>query len=413
MKFAASCSIHQDKLMQPCTRWAPISLQKRTNAGYGLKIIGYWGDLAARASVMIFWIFALSILIAPRVACAATWQATVGSQSTDKGIQALAFLPNELWIHAGDSITWTFPSHEIHTVTFLQQDTDPQQLRPNRPGAPGGGCPGTTASPSSFDGSTCVTSGDDLFVDGATYTVTFPTAGNFKLVCLVHNNMTGVVHVLASKEKLPHKQAFYDDQAHKRQTELLSDGAGLEDQATATEQEREGEHQQGSEKSQGSKDAVTVGIGEIVATGGGSDTVSVMRFLQGSIYVRVGDTVAWTNLDPVTPHTVTFGFPIEPAPPQPPAPAGVVTLDSDGARHADVNSPTEDVHSGFLVAALQDRGPPPPPAASPPPPAFAPLPQSPLTVTRFRVTFTKPGIFNYRCILHDDLGMTGQVIVRR
>ena len=108
----------------------------------------------------------------------------------------------------------------------------------------------------------------------------FPTPGNFKLVCLVHNNMTGVVHVLASKEKLPHKQAFYDDQAHKRQTELLSDGAGLEDQATATEQEREGEHQQGSEKSQGSKDAVTVGIGEIVATGGGSDTVSVMRFLR-------------------------------------------------------------------------------------------------------------------------------------
>jgi plastocyanin len=34
-------------------------------------------------------------------------------------------------------------------------------------------------------------------------------------------------------------------------------------------------------------------------------------------------------------------------------------------------------------------------------------------VTRFRVTFTKPGIFNYRCVLHDDLGMVGQVIVHR
>ena len=56
MKFAASCSIHQDKLMQPCTRWAPISLQERTNARYGAKIIGYWGDLAARAGVMILWI---------------------------------------------------------------------------------------------------------------------------------------------------------------------------------------------------------------------------------------------------------------------------------------------------------------------------------------------------------------------
>jgi plastocyanin len=248
-------------------------------------------------------IFALALFAAPRTSCAATWKATVGAQSSDDGIQALAFLPNELWIHAGDSITWTFPTHEIHTVTFLEQNNIPpnfQEVRPNRPGAPGGGCPvppgpATTPSGSSFDGSTCLTSGDDLFVDGATYTVTFPTAGNFKLVCLVHNNMTGAVHVLDPQEKLPHKQAFYDYQAHKRQTELLSDGASLEDQATTTEQERHGEHQHGS------RDAVTVGIGEIVATGGGSDTVSVMRFLQDSIYVRVGDTVEWTNLDPVTP----------------------------------------------------------------------------------------------------------------
>jgi len=220
-------------------------------------------------------------------------------------------------------------------------------------------------------------------------------------------NMTGAVHVLDPKEKLPHKQAFYDDQAKKRQTELLSDGASLEDQATTTEQERHGEHQHKSEMSQGSGDAVTSGIGEIVATGGGSDTVSVMRFLQDSIVVRVGDTVEWTNLDPVTPHTVTFGFAIEPAPPQPPSDG--VSVDTDGARHAVLASPA-DLHSGFLVAALQDRGPPPPP----PPALFpAPLAQSPLSVTRFRVTFTKPGTFNYRCILHDDLGMVGQVIVQR
>src|SRR5215472_8293282 len=224
----------------------------------------------------------------------------LGAQSTDEGIQALAFLPNELWIHAGDSITWTFPTHEIHTVTFLQQSflTNPQQVRPARPGA-GGGCPGTTPDqpvPPSFDGSTCVTSGDDLFVDGATYTVTFPKAGNFKLVCLVHPNMTGAVHVLDTTEKLPHKQAFYDKQARNRQTELLSNGADLEDQSTATGQDSKGERQQGSEMRHGSGNAVTAGIGEIVATGAGSDTVSVMRFLQGSIYVRVGNTVEWTNL---------------------------------------------------------------------------------------------------------------------
>jgi plastocyanin len=339
------------------------------------------------------WAFVLSTVIAPGAVRAATWQATAGAERTDHGIQALAFLPNELWIHAGDSITWTFPTPEIHTVTFLRQTLDPltlqnippQQVRPPRPGVAGGGCPGTTPDGSSFDPKTCLTSPEITVLSplppNNTYTVMFPTAGNFKLVCLVHNNMEGAVHVLASSEPLPFDQAFYDKQAQKRQAELLSDGAGLKGQGTATAQQSSG-------------DAVTAGIGEIVATGGGSDTVSVMRFLQGRIVVRVGDTVEWTNLDPVTPHTVTFGFPIEPAPPQPPS-AGV-TLDSDGARQADVSSPTDNVHSGFLQAAFQDR---------------TGLEQSPLGVTRFRVTFTKPGTFTYRCVLHDDLGMLGQVIV--
>jgi plastocyanin len=355
-------------------------------------------------ATLFLWIIALAILTAPGAVCAATWRATVGAQSTDEGIQALAFLPNGLWIHARDSITWTFPAPEIHTVTFLKQDTNPEQIRPNRPGVPGGGCPGmpnTTPDNSSFDGSTCLTSPE--LVNGDTYTVNFPTAGNFKLVCLVHNNMTGAVHVLDPSEPLPHNQAFYDKQARKRQAELLSDGAVLDDLATDTAKQSSG-------------DAVSVGIGEIVATGDGSDTVSVMRFRQDTIRVRVGDTVEWTNLDPVTPHTVTFGFPIEPTPPQPPLPPPPfgVTLDTDGARHATLASTADNLHSGFLVAALQDRGPPPPTLLPPePPPAVAPLAQSPLTVTRFRVTFTKPGIFNYRCVLHDDLGMVGKVIVHR
>src|SRR5215831_8032676 len=325
-------------------------------------------------------IFTFAVLIASGAVCAMPWQTTAGAQSTDEGIQALAFLADELWVHVGDSITWTFPTPEIHTVTFLKQNTMPQQVRPPRPGVLGGGCPGTTPDGSSFTGSTCVTSPE--LTDGQTYTVTFPKAGNFKLVCLVHNNMTGAVHVLNPPEPLPHDQAFYDDQAHKEQTELLADGAELEGQATATAR-------------QSSRDAVSVGIGEIVATGEGSDTVSVMRFRRDSIVVRVGDTVEWTNLDPVTAHTVTFGD----APSGPPQPPSVgVTVDSDGARHALLASPGGSVHSGFLVTALQDR---------------TGLAQSPLGVTRFRVTLTAPGTFNYMCVLHADLGMVGRVIVHR
>ncbi len=332
-----------------------------------------------RVSSVVACMLVLAVLIAPQAVQAAAWQATVGAESADMGRQALAFLANELWIHAGDSITWTFPTPEIHTVTFLIQNTTPQQVRPRRPGVPGGGCPGTTPDGSSFDGSTCVTSSE--LVDGQTYTVNFPTAGNFKLVCLVHPSMTGAVHVLGLSEILPHDQAFYDHEANNEQTELLSDGARLEGRGTATAERT-------------SKDAVSTGIGEIVATGGGAQIVSVVRFLPGTTVVHVGDTVEWTNLDPETPHTVTFGM--EPSNPIPPFPPAAVTVDSDGARHTVLSSPSESVHSGFLVAIPQDR-------------TF--LAQSPLGVTRFRVTFTSPGTFDYFCALHDDLGMVARVIV--
>ena len=314
----------------------------------------------------------LTIFLAPQAVRATTWHAIAGVQSNGEGIQALAFLANELWVHAGDSITWIFPTPEIHTVTFLK----PGQIRPPRPGV-GGGCPGTTPNGSSFDGSTCVTSAE--LVNGDTYTVQFPTTGNFKLVCLVHNNMTGAVHVLAPAEPLPHDQDFYEDQAHKEQSQLLADGNRLEGQGTAIAQ-------------QGGGDAVTVGIGEILATGGGEHTVSVLRFLQDTIVVRVGDTVEWTNYDPVTPHTVTFGT----EPPDPHTFVGLNPLpDSDGSRHAVLAAPA-DVNSGFLQAAFQDR---------------IGLAQAPLGVTRFRVTFNIPGTFNYKCALHDGEGMVGRVIV--
>ena len=66
------------------------------------------------------WLFVLAIFVRSRqaVRAATTWHAIAGVQRSGDGIQALAFLSNELWIHAGDSITWIFPTAEIHTVTF-------------------------------------------------------------------------------------------------------------------------------------------------------------------------------------------------------------------------------------------------------------------------------------------------------
>src|SRR2546430_6308561 len=104
----------------------------------------------------------VAALIAPRAVrvAAAQVKVTAGAQSNDMGKQALAFLPSELWVHVNDSVTWTFPTAEIHTVTFLKQNASPQQVRLARPGMPGGGCPGTTPDGSSVNGSTCVSSSE-------------------------------------------------------------------------------------------------------------------------------------------------------------------------------------------------------------------------------------------------------------
>lgn len=59
-----------------------------------------------------------------------TWNLKVGAESHDAAKQADAFLPNEIWIYAGDSIQFTWqPKNEPHTVSFLA----PGQIRPTPP----------------------------------------------------------------------------------------------------------------------------------------------------------------------------------------------------------------------------------------------------------------------------------------
>src|SRR6202158_3722686 len=137
-----------------------------------------------RFSATFRWTLALSVLIIPQLVQAQS-QLSVGAESPNRGSQALAFLPNELWVHTGDTIRWTFPTHERHTLTFLK----PGQTRPPGFGPVFGitvGCPGLTPDGSRFDGSACVTSGilrldqnTESTANAPTYSVVFPAAGNF------------------------------------------------------------------------------------------------------------------------------------------------------------------------------------------------------------------------------------------
>ena len=312
------------------------------------------------------------------------WTATVGGQSTDMSGQAAAFLPNEIWIHAGDSITWTFNSGDIHSVTFLTVG----QVYPFDFTQ---GCPPITPSGSPFDGSSCVSSAP--LVLGQTYQVIFPKAGNYEIVCLVHGQMFGVIHVLDPTLALPYDQASYDEQAKEQLKALLED---------ADLHQHHAEHQHSiadmlSAKVSSHTKSVTAGVGEIAATAGGQQSFSLVRFINGTVTVHAGDTVEWTNLDAEIGHTITFGtIPQDLIDPSC-SPNCVVSTDPDGAPHATITSTQQNVHSGLIAALLEDE------------PGF---PQGPVfPPTRFRTTFTAPGAYRYVCAFHDNLGMNGQVIV--
>jgi plastocyanin len=278
---------------------------------------------------------------------------------------------------------------------------------------------------------------------GATFTVTFPTAGNYKLVCLVHTDMNGSVHVLVNNElneAAIHSQRFYDDQAENEAQALLSDN------------DHGGEDHRGWDDRSDGENAVTAGIGEIVATGGGLQYRAVVRFLPGIIRIHAGESVLWTNLDPTEPHTVTFGtepagfvptlyalppslFLPPPGPPIPNPPAvctlamttncqdratgtviGTINCTTSPAATAgttpchaafdpqiDSVSPAPPpfdknsfVNSGFLRAAEPDR---------------TGSAQVPPGTTRIRITFPNKGTYYYHCALHDVDGMYGTVIV--
>jgi len=291
------------------------------------------------------------------------WQAGAGTSSADEAVQVNSFLPHTLTVDVGDTITWHLNSGEFHTVTFLSGEDAPPfiTIGPNGPElnpaavAPSGG--------PTYDGTGIANSG--LLVKGQQFSLGFTKAGTYPFLCLIHAGMAGTVHVQDAGSVYPQAQAQYDTQSRVTGNRLLARGRTLSARTLAA--------------------ARASGPGE-AAVGAGTSTgvdgsLAVMRFLPGKLVVHAGDSVTWTNKDPETPHTITFGE--EPGG----GPLGAF-LPSGAAQpgHATLTSPDEAANSGFVGAGLP----------------FG---------TTFTATFVNPGSYHFICALHDDLGMTGTVVV--
>ena len=282
------------------------------------------------------------------------WTVQVGSQTSDMAVQGQRFLPGDITVDAGDSVTWQANSAEIHTVTFFAGGAPQSTVPPLDPTDPLQVAP---QGSDTMDGTSYYNSGLLTTLPAFTplpapvftsYSLTFPDAGTFTYYCLVHGvMMRGVVHVQAAGAAYPSTQADIDADAAWFEGAINADGRALQASTLAASTRHK------------------------VFTGADDGVAMVMRFLHHKVVIHKGQRVRFVNnMSMGAPHTVTFGA----------IPPGLALFSPSGHPG---NYHGGDLNSGILT------------------------PHS-----TFTVTFNKVGRFHYRCGLHLDMKMKGVVVVK-
>jgi plastocyanin len=306
-----------------------------------------------------------------------------------------AFFPSTTKIHVGDSVSWEI--NGFHTVTFLAAGQVPKPLFiPSSPmsgqldaasvpfwfnGKPKQILNPETAFPSggkSYNGSGFLNSGTPTpGGPPAPFVVKFTRAGTFKFYCLPHPGMKGVVKVLPKSAHVPTARS---------------------DRAAANAQEADA-IAKGRSLGRVKPPAATV-----LAGNDGSGPVAWLRFFPQNLKIKAGTTVTFKLASQREIHTITIGpaaytsaidksfITPQPNPAGPPSlvlnPLGAFPSDPPplppytGANHG----------NGFEGTGILAGG-------------GGPLPSS------MKITFTKPGVFRYECVVHE--GMDGKITVTK
>ena len=282
-----------------------------------------------------------------------TWTVQVGAQTPSASIQTMNFGTGTIWINKGDSVRWVVGSKEIHTVSFINAAHPDSGYDPSIAYMNTRTTQTWISAPGQFRNSGIMTT--EAPAAQRVYTLRFIGVGTFHYICYVHGGqmMHGTVVVRAAGTRYPHTQGWYNLHTLAVDNALIEHGLSLWDDALGS----------------ATSNHVYVGAADMDAM--------VMRFIASNVTVKVGHTVTFDmakNMGLPIPHTVTFG-------PEPPAPTPVGDPTAwDG---------TGTLSSGVLL-----------------PPGFGPPGSS-----TYAVTFTKPGVYHYICMFHDDMGMVGTVTV--
>src|SRR6516165_12077275 len=126
-----------------------------------------------------------------------TYTVLVGAVDDTVGANVMAFFPETLRIHVGDTVHWQRNGNEIHTVTFLAGTPLPDFNVPAPPGLPSplmrNPLIAFPVAPEDgrYDGTTFATSGifgpdPDIFQGVESFDLTFTRPGTYNYVCVVH-----------------------------------------------------------------------------------------------------------------------------------------------------------------------------------------------------------------------------------
>ncbi len=298
------------------------------------------------------------------------WTVIVGGATADTSIYANAFFPRAIEIAVGETVTWTFEG--FHNVAFLGgSDAPPFSV------AQGNKMYWNPlilfpVGDKTYDGTGYHNSGLPGPDGRLSYTLKFTKPGRYSYVCEIHAGMRGEVIV---KDKATGTPAAAMQQGRAQQAATLAAGRT---RFANLQVERHG------------KTFV------VPLVGNSQQGYSVLRFTREPLVVPRGSTVTWEMRDTFEIHTVTFTsgekppqFTVpEPQPSGPPkvllnpkAVAPTTTTQYDGTGY---------VNSGMLF----------------PPGNAGKLPSS------FSLTFTKPGRFEYWCLIHAEVGQRGTIVVQ-
>lgn len=322
-----------------------------------------------------------------------TWTVLVGGEAAIEpqeygpsgAWQFMYFYPENITVNVGDKIVWKLKASEPHTVTFLGPGKQvPALIIPENNSSQrllfnplvilqqGG---------STYNG-TMLTGSGQLDIEPGfprEYNLTFTKPGTFEYFCAFHSMMKGNVTVQPAGTPYPKTQEQIDADA----TKLLA--SNMEAALLAEPKAENVSNHPGP-------NGTTV---YEVKLGYGDGRIDWMRFVPTNLTIHAGDSVEWTRGSVETPHTVTFlSGGQEPelviAEPQqrglPKLVLNPIVLMPAGSK---VYNGTGYFNSGMIWGTM------------------VPLPGP----NGYNLTFSTPGTYKYLCILHDYVGMKGQINV--